>query len=60
MTQVIGNVMIIELKPEDKAKSVIEQIVHRYEKQISENVTLRLELERIKEQQRRMVLAFPN
>lgn len=58
MTQVIGNVMVIELTPEDKARSVIEQIVVRYERQIAENAQLQLEIRRIKEQQKLMQFAW--
>lgn len=59
MMQVIDNVIIIKIEPEDKVKGIMEQIVSRYEKQISENALLRLELERIKEQQRKMSFMFP-
>lgn len=58
MTQIIGNVMIIELTPEDKVKSVTEQIFDRYVAQVQENALLRLELERIKEQQKLMQFAW--
>jgi len=58
MTQVIGNVMVIELTPEDKARTLIEQIMVRYEKQVSENAHLLLELQRIKEQQKLMQFAW--
>ena len=60
MTQIIGNVLIIELKPEDKAVSMFEQVVFRCEQQVRENALLQRELNAIKEtQQRIMSFAFP-
>lgn len=57
-TQIIGNVLVVELKPEDKLKNVTEQIFERYVAQVQENALLRLELERIKEQQKLMQFAW--
>jgi hypothetical protein len=57
-TQLIGNVLVVELKPEDKLKNVTEQIFERYVAQVQENALLRLELERIKEQQKLMQFAW--
>lgn len=57
-TQVIGNVLVVELSQEEKVKSVTEQIFDRYVAQIQENALLRLELERIKEQQKLMQFAW--
>jgi hypothetical protein len=59
MVQIIDNILIIQIMPEDRQKSVIEQIAARYEKQIADNAMLRLELERIKAEQRKMALMFP-
>ena len=56
--QLIGNVLVVELKPEDKLKNVTEQIFERYVAQVQENALLRLELERIKEQQKLMQFAW--
>lgn len=58
MTQIIGNVMIIELTPEDKVKDLTQQIFDRYVLQVQDNALLRLELERIKEQQKLMQFAW--
>lgn len=58
MTQVIGNVLIIELTPEDKAKTLIEQIMVRYEAQIKKTKHLEMELERIRQEQRLMQFAW--
>lgn len=58
MTQIIGNVMVIELTPEDKVKDLTQQIFDRYVLQVQENAVLRLELERIKEQQKLMQFAW--
>lgn len=58
MTQIIGNVMIIELTPEDKVKDLTQQIFDRYVLQVQDNAVLRLELERIKEQQKLMQFAW--
>lgn len=58
MTQIIGNVMVIELTPEDKMKDLTQQIFDRYVLQVQENAVLRLELERIKEQQKLMQFAW--
>ena len=57
-TQLIGNVLVVELNPEDKLKNVTEQIFERYVAQVQENALLRLELERIKEQQKLMQFAW--
>ena len=57
-TQVIGNMLVVELSQEEKVKSVTEQIFDRYVAQIQENALLRLELERIKEQQKLMQFAW--
>ena len=58
MTQIIGNVMVIELTPEDKMKDLTQQIFDRYVLQVQENAVLRFELERIKEQQKLMQFAW--
>lgn len=58
MTQIIGNVMVIELTPEDKMKDLTQQIFDRYVLQVQDNAVLRLELERIKEQQKLMQFAW--
>lgn len=58
MIQLIDNVMIIQLQPEDKNKGLAEIAVAHLEKTIRENVHLRLELERIKEAQRLMQFAW--
>ncbi len=57
MTQIIGNVMVIELTPEDKMKDLTQQIFDRYVLQVQENAVLRLELERIRSQHRLIQLA---
>lgn len=59
MVQVINNVMIIPLCPEDEAKSLLEQMCWRFEKMAADNALLRLELERIRqhhEQSQRLFL----
>ena len=58
MIQLIDNVMIIQLQPEDKNKGLAEIAVAHLEEKIRENVHLRLELERIKEAQRLMQFAW--
>lgn len=59
MIQVIGNLLIIELTPEDKARTITEQIMARFEELIGQNALLTDELKTIKENQRKLSLVFP-